>query len=151
MQSEYTVHLHFNKMSLHFKATVDCAWSQEQALLRIKGVHRKLRIASSQVMLIDNKIKDTEVRFFRAQKDARRTSSFRYIVRLKLCTLENIRNKFYDYAVLQADELERLQLEFMERAGLHEWDDALVQDPDIVHHTADIDLDDDEDYDEMYE
>ena len=140
-------------MSIILESEVNCTWSEEQALLKIKAVNRKFRIASSQVMLIDNNIKEIEVRFFRTQNDGRRTSSYRYILRLKLCALENLRNKFYDYAVLQADELERLQLEFMERARLHEWDDQLIQDPDLVHHIVDIDLDDDddEDYDEMYE
>ena len=76
--------------------------------------------------------------------------SFFYMLRLRLCTLENIRNRFYDYAVLQADELESLQLEFMELTGLHEWDDDLMQDADLAHHTVDIDFDEDIEDDEIF-
>ena len=117
-----------------------CTWSAENILRRIKDINRKFRIVASQVLFVDNQIKDTEVRFYRTQNESKRRMSFFYMLRLRLCTLENIRNRFYDYAVLQADELESLQLEFMELTGLHEWDDDLMQDADLAHHTVDIDL-----------
>ena len=128
-----------------------CAWSAEKILRRIKDINRKFRIAASQVLFVDNHIKDTEVRFYRNQNVSERRMSFSYILRLRLCTLENIRNRFYDYAVLQADELENLQLEFMERRGLHEWDDDLLHDADLAHHIAEIDFDEAIDDDENFQ
>ena len=114
-------------------------------------INRKFRIAASQVLFVDNQIKDTEIRFYRTQNESKRRMSFFYMLRLRLCTLENIRNRFYDYAVLQADELESLQLEFMELTGLHEWDDDLLQDADLAHHIVDIDFDEDIDDDEIFQ
>ena len=128
-----------------------CTWSAENILRRIKNINRKFRIAASQVLFVDNQIKDTEVRFCRNKNVSGRRMSFSYILRLRLCTLENIRNRFYDYAVLQADELENLQLEFMERTGLHEWDDDLLDDADLAHQIADIDFDEDIDDDENFQ
>ena len=128
-----------------------CTWSAENILRRIKDINRKFRIAASQVLFVDNQIKDTEVRFYRTQNESKRRMSFFYMLRLRLCTLENIRNRFYDYVVLQVDELESLQLEFMELTGLHEWDDDLLQDTDLAHHIVDIDFDEDIDDDEIFQ
>ena len=100
-------------------------------------------------MLVDNQIKQTEIRFYRIQKEMK---SFYYMLRLRLYMLENIKNRFYDYALLQADKLERLQLEFLERTGLQEWNEDILQDTDLANHIAELDLDDDdEDYDEHFQ
>ena len=40
-----------------------CTWSAENILRRIKDINRKFRIAASQVLFVDNQIKDTESSF----------------------------------------------------------------------------------------
>ena len=74
---------------------------------RIGGIDRKFRRACAQIVLLNNEIEALQTRYNRAMKRNRR--SFRYSVRLRLATLEGIRNMFYEYASRMADELEELQ------------------------------------------
>jgi hypothetical protein len=57
--------------------------------------------------MLNRKIEDMQVRYDRAFADGRR--SFRYSHRLKLATLEGMRNMYYEYACRRADELEKMQ------------------------------------------
>ncbi len=62
----------------------------------IRDMNKKFRLACSQLILINNMIEECEVRYHRAENANRR--SFRYVLRLRLCTLEGVRNMFYEYA-----------------------------------------------------
>ena len=117
-------------------------WNAIEALWNIRHVNRKYRIACSQVMLLDNQIRETKQRFLRCRSHDQMGTG--YTLSLRLFTLENLRQVFFTYAVHQADLLETLQTEFVDLAGLPEWSDYLLSDPDICHHIADIDYDEEE-------
>ena len=74
-----------------------------------------------------NIIKEIEVRYQKAL--ANNSKSYRYVLRLKLCSFEGVRNQFYDYAYDKADELEQLQLQLYNAHGIM-WDDTLERDTD---------------------
>ena len=100
--------------------------TQEQ-IYRIRDLNKKFRLSCTQLIHINNLIEETEVRYNRSQQVNRR--SYRYILRLKLCTLEGVRNMFYEYAYAKADELEKMQLELYNRTGIA-WSDALAEESD---------------------
>ena len=95
----------------------------------LKYSDRKFRRACQQVLLLNNQIADTQVHYDRAVNDQHRT--YRYTLRLRLATLEGIRNMYHDYAVNKADELDELQDRLIE-AGL------------LQEETEDIDSEDSE-------
>ena len=70
-------------------------------------MQRKFRKACSQVILLNNKIQDAQIRYNRAVTNGQK--SFRFIGRLNLATLEGIRNMIYEYAARRADELDAMQ------------------------------------------
>ena len=96
-------------------------------IYKIRDLNRKFRKSCAQLILINNLIDETETRYNRSQAENRR--SYRYILRLKLCTLEGVRNMFYEYAYAKADELEKMQLELYNKSGIA-WNDALAQESD---------------------
>ena len=96
----------------------------KEMIFTIRDLNRKFRLSCSQLILINNLIDETEVRYHRAQAAERR--SYRYILRLKLCTLEGVRNMFYEYAYANADKLEKLQLELYEKTAIA-WNDRLAR------------------------
>ena len=100
--------------------------TQEQ-IYRIRDLNRKFRLSCTQLIHINNLIEETEVRYNRSQHENRR--SYRYVLRLKLCTLEGVRNMFYEYAYAKADELEKMQLELYNKTGIA-WSDALAEESD---------------------
>ena len=57
--------------------------------------------------MLNRRIEEVQVRYDRAFSSGQR--SFRYTHRLKLATLEGMRNMYYEYACLRADELEQMQ------------------------------------------
>ena len=78
----------------------------------------KFRKACNQVILLNNKILDGQIRYQRAVKANRK--SYRYLGRLSLATLEGIRNCIYEYAARAADELDSMQDRFMELGIMEE-------------------------------
>ncbi len=96
----------------------------KETIYKIRDLNRKFRLSCTQLILINNLIDETEVRYHRAQAAERR--SYRYILRLKLCTLEGVRNMFYEYAYAQADVLEKMQLELYEKTGIA-WNERLAR------------------------
>ena len=109
------------------------ATTEEDSLVnRIGGIDRKFRRACAQIVLLNNEIEALQTRYNRAMKTNRR--SFRYSIRLRLATLEGIRNMFYEYASRMADELEELQervvedhaaVASLERIGDSDYEDLL--------------------------
>ncbi len=67
----------------------------------------KFQRACSQVLLLNNFVQVLQTRYDRAVKDSQRT--YRYTLRLRLCTVEGIRNMYYEYATTMADKIEALE------------------------------------------
>ena len=99
----------------------------KEMIYNIRDLNRKFRNACSQLVLINNMIEETEIHYNRSQAENRR--SYRYILRLKLCTLEGVRNMFYEYAYAKADELEKMQLGLYSKFGIA-WNDDLARESD---------------------
>ena len=74
---------------------------------QIHSTNRKFKRACQLIVLLNNKLEGLQNRYDRARRDDRR--SFRYNVRLRLCTVEGARYMFYEYASQRADEMEDLQ------------------------------------------
>ena len=99
----------------------------KELIYKIRDLNCKFRMACSQLILINNMIDETEARYNRSQVENCR--SYRYVLRLKLCTLEGVRNMFYEYAYAKADELEKMQLELYNKTGMA-WNDSLTRESD---------------------
>ena len=99
-----------------------------EEIYKIKALNRKFRICCDQLVRLNNLIEDVEIRYNRSQAENRR--SYRYILRLKLCSLEGVRNMFYEYAYAQADRLEDMQMDLFNKTGIA-WNEDLGQDSDM--------------------
>ena len=84
---------------------------------KIRSTNRLFRQACDQIIVMNNQVNYLQTRYNRAMKKNRR--SFRYSLRLKLATLEGVRNMYYEYASRKADDLEHLQNELMEVQGMN--------------------------------
>ena len=73
----------------------------------IRALNKPFRIACSQVILLNHKIEAAKARYDRARASGR--LSFRYSNRLKLTSLEGVRNLIYEYARQKCEEIESLQ------------------------------------------
>ena len=71
---------------------------------RIQKLNKKFQLACSQIVLLNNNIDEITVRHRRAAGDNRK--SYGYTLRLRLVTLEGIRNQFHKYAARMADILQ---------------------------------------------
>ena len=67
----------------------------------------KFQSACAQVLLLNNTVQDLQTRYDRAVKENLR--QYRYTLRLRLCTVEGLRNMYYEYACQSADEIEALE------------------------------------------
>ncbi len=67
----------------------------------------KFQRACSQVVLLNKFVQDLQTRYDRAVKKNMRTN--RYTLRLRLCTVEGIRNMYYEYATATADKIEEME------------------------------------------
>ena len=83
---------------------------------RIQKLNKKFQLACSQIVLLNNNIDEITVRHRRAAGDNRK--SYRYTLRLRLVTLEGIRNQFHKYAARVADILQYLQSKLYTECGL---------------------------------
>ena len=86
--------------------------AMHQEIEHYQQLQRKFRKACSQVILLNNRIQDAQIRYDRAVKANRK--SYRYVGRLNLATLEGVRNMIYEYAARSADELDTMQDRFVE-------------------------------------
>ena len=73
----------------------------------IHGLDNRFRRSCEQITILNNMIEDMQSRFDCAVACRQRT--FSYNIRLRLATLEGVRNMFHEYALLVADRLESLQ------------------------------------------
>ena len=102
--------------------------SIEGVIAEIRTLDHKFRRSCDQINLLNNRIDAMQSRFDCASADSQRT--FCYNIRLRLATLEGVRNMFYEYATRVADKLEILQRIPME-AGHNEYEFE-----DVVYDTA---------------
>jgi len=73
----------------------------------IRALNKVFRRACSQVILLNHQIEAAKARYDRAR--AVKRLSFRYSNRLKLTSLEGVRNLIYEYACQKCEEIENLQ------------------------------------------
>lgn len=78
----------------------------EQAL---DAVVPKFQRACEQVRKLNAHIQTLQVRYDRAKRDNQR--SFRYSLRLKIATVEGVRNTYYEYACETGAQVEDLQIQ----------------------------------------
>ena len=96
----------------------------KQQIYKIRDLKRKFHNSCSQLIHINNLIEETEVHYNHSQQEHHR--SYRYILCLRLCSLEGVHNMFYEYAYAKADELEKMQLDLYNRTGIA-WSDDLAE------------------------
>jgi hypothetical protein len=72
----------------------------------------KFARACEQLKALNSRIADIQLRYDRAAEANRR--SFRYNLRIQLVELEGVRNMYYEYAKMKAEELDLLKLEILD-------------------------------------
>jgi len=97
---------------------------------QLKQMNKKFRLSCNQVVLLNNEIEYLQIRYDQSVADHRR--SFRYFLRLKIATLEGVRNMLYEYACRRADQLDAMHEQLL-RDGVieHELDLSDLDDNDI--------------------
>ena len=122
------VHSPMNNFSsmdlLHSAVNTDSA---RETIYKIRDLNKKFRMACRQLVNLNNLIDEMEIRYIRAQTINHR--AYRYVLRLRLCSLEGIRNMFYEYAYAQADRLEEMQIELYTKTG-YVWNDTVSEETD---------------------
>ena len=93
-------------------AQIDAAYA---VLMDIRATNKVFRRACSQVILLNHKIEAAKTRYDRARSVKR--MSFRYTNRLKLTTLEGVRNLIYEHACAKCEQIESLQAKLHEMTG----------------------------------
>ena len=73
-------------------------------ILHLDSIFQK---ACNQVLLLNNFLRQLQIRYDRASRDNLRT--YRYALRLRLCTVEGLRNTLYEYATQQASKIEKME------------------------------------------
>ena len=84
-------------------------------ILKLRQVDRKFRIARKQVLLLNDRIRETLVRYERASRDGRR--AIRNNRRLQVYIVEAVRNMFHEYAKRQCQAIDELQDALIELTG----------------------------------
>ena len=84
-------------------------------LCQIRSVNKVFRRSCSQVILLNHKIEAAKKRYDRARSVRR--LSFRYSNRLKLTSLEGVRNLIYEHACAKCEEIEALQSKLRQLTG----------------------------------
>ena len=82
---------------------------------KLRATNKVFRRACSQVILLNHKIEAAKTRYDRAR--AVKRLSFRYTNRLKLTSMEGVRNLIYEHASAKCEENEALQAKLMEMTG----------------------------------
>ena len=84
-------------------------------LCDIRTGNKIFRKACSQVILLNHQIEYAKARYDRARSVRR--LSFRYTNRLKLTSLEGVRNLIYEFACTKCEEIETLQARLRQLTG----------------------------------
>ena len=81
--------------------------SADSIAISLAETDAKFQKACAQLTLLNNMVRELQVRYDRAVTFNRQ--SFRYNIRLRLVSIERMRNLFYDYATHLADKLDELE------------------------------------------
>ena len=114
------------------------ATSTEFLQTQILHLDAMFQKACRQVLILNNFLRELQIRYDRASRDNLRT--YRYALRLRLCTVEGLRNTMYEYAQKKANEIEKMEDE-MRKMGqepivLYE----LVSEENVDEDSDDVDL-----------
>ena len=82
---------------------------------QIRQEDRKFRRACQQVAILNNQLTDLKQRYERAARMDRK--SFRCSARLRVASMEGVRNMMYQYAEAKCEEIEELQDQLMALMG----------------------------------
>uniref|UniRef100_A0A0L8GVD3 Uncharacterized protein n=1 Tax=Octopus bimaculoides TaxID=37653 RepID=A0A0L8GVD3_OCTBM len=74
---------------------------------QMREAQSKFEKACHQIVLLDQKIRDLEVRYKRAVKNKK--NSFRYNLRLRLSVVTGVKMMYHHYASTKAEELDLLR------------------------------------------
>lgn len=92
---------------------------------QMRKIDKNFRRVCEQLVLLNNCIEAYQKRYDRAVANNQR--AFRYQHRLRLVTLEGVRNMFWEYASDRADKLDEMQDRLMEEYNI-DWDDICNSD-----------------------
>ncbi len=73
---------------------------------------RRFKKACDQIVLLNQRLGQVQKRYKTAKSENHR--SFRYNYRLRLAVIEGVRNMFYDYAYVKADQVAELRRELFD-------------------------------------
>lgn len=76
---------------------------------RLHETELRFKKACEQVVLLNDKLMGLQVRYDRARQENSR--SFRYNLRLRMATVEGVRNAYYEYACEQAERIAEVRYE----------------------------------------
>ncbi|RUS73487.1 hypothetical protein EGW08_018747 [Elysia chlorotica] len=94
---------HSSRVSSTPSGTMDVQLLEE----KMNEARSKFERACQQIVLLDQKIKDLEVRYRRAVRNKK--NSFRYNLRLRLSVVTGVKMMYHHYASTKAEELARLR------------------------------------------
>ena len=75
--------------------------------IMIRKEYIKFQKACRQVVLMNNQVKEISTRYKRVVRDNLR--NYRYLLRLRLCTTEGLRNMYHEYSCRQAEKIADLE------------------------------------------
>ena len=113
----------------------------------IQTLAGKFQHACRQVVLLNDRVNDAQVRFDRSATEDQR--SFRYCLRLRLMILEGVRNTYYEYATRCATSMDNLHQDLLEahyygtptdddEGEYYDSDVAMSEEWIVVFRTADL-------------
>ena len=82
-------------------------WNEDDLVNNVE-IHIKFQKACKQVVLMNNQVKEISTRRYkRVVRDSLR--NYRYLLRLRLCTAEGLRNMYHEYSCRQAEKIADLE------------------------------------------
>ena len=99
----------YNMSNFNMSTDLDCQDLESQFQLS----HRKFNRACDQMSLLDQRIKDMQVRYQRAIKNKKNAA--RYTLRQHLTVMTGVKMMFYEYASTQANKMDALREKMEDR------------------------------------
>lgn len=78
-----------------------------QLFTQLNETEIRFKRACEQVVLLNDKLEGLQRRYDKARQDDQRT--FRYTLRLKMASVEGVRNAYYEYACEKAEKIAELR------------------------------------------
>ena len=94
-----------------FRTTIRHFNSMEKFNLyaQLYETENRFRRACEQIILLNSRLEELQLRYDQARLDNHK--SFRYNLRLKMATVEGVRNSYYEYACWKAETVAELRLQ----------------------------------------